>query len=78
VAPFFNGNQQSVVTTTDGATLQLSTKNCISPHGYTMKAIADHPGIHYTTVSKVIKARKITDISRPDPIYAPIYDPIYV
>ncbi len=38
-------------------------------HGYTMKAIADHPGIHYTTVSKVIKARKITDISRPDPIY---------
>ena len=24
-------------------------------HGYTMKAIADHLGIHYTTVSKVIK-----------------------
>ena len=24
-------------------------------HGYTLKAIADHLGIHYTTVSKVIK-----------------------
>ncbi len=27
-------------------------------HGYTMKAIADHLGIHYTTVSKVIKAQE--------------------
>ena len=27
-------------------------------HGYTMKAIADHLGIHYTTVRKVIKARE--------------------
>jgi REP element-mobilizing transposase RayT len=27
-------------------------------HGYTMKAIADHLGIHYTTVSKVIKSRE--------------------
>ena len=24
-------------------------------HGYSLKAIADHLGIHYTTVSKVIK-----------------------
>ena len=27
-------------------------------HGYTMKSIADHSGIHYTTVSRVIKAQE--------------------
>jgi REP element-mobilizing transposase RayT len=27
-------------------------------HGYTMKSIADHLGIHYTTVSRVIKAQE--------------------
>ncbi|MBP9011190.1 MAG: helix-turn-helix domain-containing protein [Syntrophaceae bacterium] len=27
-------------------------------HGYTMKAIADHLGIHYTTVRKVIEAEE--------------------
>lgn len=27
-------------------------------HGYTMKAIADRLGIHYTKVSKVIKAQE--------------------
>jgi DNA-binding MarR family transcriptional regulator len=27
-------------------------------HGYTMKSIADHLGIHYTTVSRVIEAQE--------------------
>ncbi|MBP9011191.1 MAG: helix-turn-helix domain-containing protein [Syntrophaceae bacterium] len=27
-------------------------------HGYTMKAIADHLGIHYKTVSNVIEAEE--------------------
>lgn len=38
-------------------------------HGYTLKEIADHLGIHYTTVSKAIKVVVKTDISRPDPRY---------
>lgn len=37
-------------------------------HGYLLKEIAEHLGIHYTTVSKIIKAAMDkTNISRPDP-----------
>ena len=37
-------------------------------HGYLLREIAEHLGIHYTTVSKIIKnAMGKTNISRPDP-----------
>lgn len=37
-------------------------------HGYLLREIAEHLGIHYTTVSKIIKAAMDkTNISRPDP-----------
>lgn len=37
-------------------------------HGYLLREIAEHLGMHYTTVSKIIKrAMTKTNISRPDP-----------
>jgi DNA-binding NarL/FixJ family response regulator len=47
-------------------------KNICDAHmscGYSLKEIADHLQIHYTTVSKVLtqKAGMENDISRPDP-----------
>jgi len=37
-------------------------------HGYTLKEIGDSLGLHYSTISRVIKgAGKKNDISRPDP-----------
>ncbi|MFA6898979.1 MAG: transposase [Desulfurivibrionaceae bacterium] len=37
-------------------------------HGYLLKEIAEHLGIHYTTVSKIIKgSMEKNNISRPDP-----------
>ena len=54
-------------------------KNITDAHlkyGYTLKEIADHLKIHYTTVSRVIKGQRgvRTDISRPDPTVTLVKD----
>jgi len=39
-------------------------------YGYTLKEIAEHIGVHYTTVSRAVKrieGKQKSDIARPDP-----------
>lgn len=48
---------------------RIRDKNICTAHlkfGFTLKEIADHLGIHYTTVSRVL-GKNENDISRPDP-----------
>lgn len=52
---------------TDKDALRLSMRVAYC-HGYTMKEIGDHLGIHYATVSRALKrAEKKCVIARPDP-----------
>jgi len=47
-------------------------------YGYILKDIAEYIGVHYTTVSRVIKKIETkSDIARPDPLTPPlkIYSP---